>query len=136
MSRATSSGDIGPSEPFRSQIGYEDKDTDPGAKNSTTVSSTISDSRFAKIRNNGLLQRCWAIVSWTPSGCRWDPENPPKFSIALNLLFAVVSWPWPFSETPFNTYLSLGLYMHWWISLTKAGWHFHRSKSILQSPDS
>jgi hypothetical protein len=93
MSRATSSGDIGPSEPFRSQIGYEDKDTDPGAKNSTTVSSTISDSRFAKIRNNGLLQRCWAIVSWTPSGCRWDPENPPKFSIALNLLFAFVSWP-------------------------------------------
>ncbi|KAL3482067.1 MFS general substrate transporter, partial [Aspergillus californicus] len=25
---------------------------------------------------------------WTPPRCRWDPENPPKFNILLNLLFA------------------------------------------------
>ncbi|KAL5334166.1 MFS general substrate transporter [Aspergillus crustosus] len=25
---------------------------------------------------------------WAPPNCRWDPDNPPKFNILLNLLFA------------------------------------------------
>jgi hypothetical protein len=32
-------------------------------------------------------------LSWTPKTCRYDPENPPKFSIWLNLLFSFVSTP-------------------------------------------
>ena len=39
----------------------------------------------------------WAIIgtiyqglSWTPRTCRYDPENPPKFSLAMNFLFAFV----------------------------------------------
>ncbi|KAF2673247.1 putative major facilitator superfamily transporter [Microthyrium microscopicum] len=35
-----------------------------------------------------LLQKAWKIIIWTPPNCRWDPENPPKFSMALNVLFA------------------------------------------------
>lgn len=27
------------------------------------------------------------ILTWCPPRCRWDPANPPKFSMALNLLF-------------------------------------------------
>ena len=41
--------------------------------------------------DNKFLRKCWTIFSWTPKWCRWDPEDPPKFSLALNLLFAFVS---------------------------------------------
>ena len=32
-------------------------------------------------------QKFYNIASWTPPRCRYDPANPPKFSLALNLLF-------------------------------------------------
>jgi hypothetical protein len=28
------------------------------------------------------------VISWTPPRCRWDPENPFKFGLPLNILFA------------------------------------------------
>lgn len=31
------------------------------------------------------------IVAWMPKNCRYDAERPPKFSLGLNLLFALVS---------------------------------------------
>ncbi|KAF3767919.1 MFS general substrate transporter [Cryphonectria parasitica EP155] len=31
------------------------------------------------------------ILMWTPPRCRYDPDNPPKFSLALNLLFALTT---------------------------------------------
>ena len=33
-------------------------------------------------------RRIYDRVFWVPPNCRWDPENPPKFSMALNILFA------------------------------------------------
>lgn len=27
-------------------------------------------------------------IYWVPPNCRWDPSEPPKFSMALNILFA------------------------------------------------
>ncbi|KAF2083211.1 MFS general substrate transporter, partial [Saccharata proteae CBS 121410] len=33
-------------------------------------------------------RRAYDIVSWVPPRCRWDPEKPPEFSMALNILFA------------------------------------------------
>ena len=27
------------------------------------------------------------VLTYTPKRCRWDPENPPRFSMGLNLLF-------------------------------------------------
>ena len=33
-------------------------------------------------------QKFFNIVTWTPPWCRWDPENPPTFSIWHNVLFA------------------------------------------------
>ncbi|RDW88914.1 hypothetical protein BP6252_00946 [Coleophoma cylindrospora] len=41
-----------------------------------------------RICQNPFARRCWEAVSWTPQRCRWDPESPPTFSMALNLLFA------------------------------------------------
>jgi hypothetical protein len=48
-------------------------------------------------KESSRLWRAWArietsktyqILSYTPARCRWDPESPPKFSQALNCLFA------------------------------------------------
>lgn len=44
-------------------------------------SSNISTSRFASVR------RAYDAISYTPKRCRWDPVEPPKFTIWLNLLF-------------------------------------------------
>ncbi|MCJ1389110.1 hypothetical protein MMC18_001964 [Xylographa bjoerkii] len=34
-----------------------------------------------------LWVKCYSIVSYTPKRCRYDPANPPGFSMPLNLLF-------------------------------------------------
>ncbi|KAL8647880.1 MAG: hypothetical protein Q9210_005296 [Variospora velana] len=35
-----------------------------------------------------IWQTIYRVLSYTPKRCRYDPANPPKFSTALNLLFA------------------------------------------------
>lgn len=40
--------------------------------------------------STSVISRCKNIVNvfmYTPKRCRYDPANPPKFSMALNLLF-------------------------------------------------
>jgi predicted MFS family arabinose efflux permease len=37
---------------------------------------------------NSRCSRVYEVLSWTPPNCRWDPEKPPQFSMALNVLFA------------------------------------------------
>ena len=81
--------DIGPPQPFVAASRENNVETDIEGNDST---STISETRFARLRHNGFLRRCWHIISWTPPRCRWDPKNPPKFSLPLNLLFAFVSY--------------------------------------------
>lgn len=29
-----------------------------------------------------------SILFWSPKWCRWDEQNPPKFGLPLNILFA------------------------------------------------
>jgi hypothetical protein len=38
-------------------------------------------------KSNTLWTRIYNIISYTPPRCRWDPEKPPEFSMALNVLF-------------------------------------------------
>lgn len=35
-----------------------------------------------------IWHRIYNIIFWVPPNCRWDPENPPGFSMSLNFLFA------------------------------------------------
>jgi hypothetical protein len=58
---------------------------------STSTRSSDEKPPFARIRENGFLRKCLELVSWTPKRCRWDPADPPKFSMGLNLLFGFVS---------------------------------------------
>jgi len=41
---------------------------------------------------DSLRGRLWRVVVWIPPRCRWEEENPPKFTLGLNLLFGLVSW--------------------------------------------
>ena len=59
---------------------------------SDSVSSRSSDDvkKFRKLREDGFTGKCWGIISFTPSRCRWDSEHPPQFSLGLNILFSFV----------------------------------------------
>ncbi|KAI9051122.1 hypothetical protein LZ554_005225 [Drepanopeziza brunnea f. sp. 'monogermtubi'] len=65
-------------------------DASGDANASVTASRPGSDEkrRFARVRDNEFASKIWRVVSWTPKRCRWDPDSPPKFGLALNLLFA------------------------------------------------
>jgi len=64
--------------------------------NATPSTASIDEKRrFAQARDNAFARRCWNFVTWTPTRCRWDPDDPPKFSMALNLLFGFVSADFP-----------------------------------------
>jgi hypothetical protein len=41
--------------------------------------------------HTGLLAKTQMILTWMPNSMRYDPDNPPKFTLGLNLLFAIVS---------------------------------------------
>jgi predicted MFS family arabinose efflux permease len=38
-------------------------------------------------QRRSLWLRIYDVISYTPKRCRYDPENPPPFSMALNVLF-------------------------------------------------
>lgn len=35
-----------------------------------------------------IWKRVYAVLTWTPPNCRWDPNKPPQFSMSMNVLFA------------------------------------------------
>ena len=47
--------------------------------------------RLAKVKESGVANAIWKVLTWTPKRCRWDIDDPPKFSMGLNLLFGFVS---------------------------------------------
>ena len=50
------------------------------------ATDAIRQDQLSKFRQ--FLSRAWVTINWTPPNCRWDPEKPPQFSLALNILFA------------------------------------------------
>lgn len=60
--------------------------------------NTVDGQDLADISTaNGLQARGWSIIyrlwNWKPKPARYDPENPPKFTIWLNVLFGFVKPP-------------------------------------------
>ena len=41
------------------------------------------------------LLTCLVSILSTPKNCRYDPENPPKFTLWLNFLFSAVGIHYP-----------------------------------------
>ncbi|KAK3712898.1 hypothetical protein LTR37_008783 [Vermiconidia calcicola] len=53
---------------------------------STSIESTNTPDE--KSTEQSKWRRAVEIIFWTPPNCRWDPDDPPKFSMGLNILFA------------------------------------------------
>lgn len=51
--------------------------------------TTPDESSQSKGRRTAL-GRLRHILTWAPKNCRYDPNEPPQFSLSLNLLFALV----------------------------------------------
>jgi hypothetical protein len=61
------------------------------AEKPLSARSPREENRLGGMLDIKFLRTCGTVVSWTPKRCRWDPDDPPKFSFTLNLLFAFVS---------------------------------------------
>ncbi|KAK0663654.1 putative uncharacterized transporter YgaY [Lasiodiplodia hormozganensis] len=59
----------------------------PKAEGQTSTPSS-SDEASTTLAKSSIWRRMYGIVFWVPPNCRWDPENPPGFSMSLNFLFA------------------------------------------------
>lgn len=68
---------------------------DNGAEN---YSSNKTSSSLAII-----FRRIFGLLNWVPPSCRYDPENPREFTLALNLLFGFAG---TFTVFPEALYLS------------------------------
>lgn len=66
----------------------EDKDTTAAA--STPRSSAQKDEQINEKtgRPRSLGRTIQHVLLWCPARCRWDPDDPPKFSMPMNILFA------------------------------------------------
>lgn len=74
-------------EPTRSTESVSDADThiDDSGEN---VARITSDAKPTVSTSPTRLRRILTILNWMPPWCRYDPKNPPKFSVFHNLLFA------------------------------------------------
>jgi hypothetical protein len=65
---------------------------DPAAEHSASTSSlgnnSEKDSKASQTWRWIRSSKVYRLLSWTPPGCRWNPEKPAKFSMGLNVLFA------------------------------------------------
>ncbi|KAK3073620.1 hypothetical protein LTR53_004630 [Teratosphaeriaceae sp. CCFEE 6253] len=59
----------------------------PPDVSSSNVSQTSGPPKSASTPTPSLWQRTYSTLFWTPRRLRWDPAQPPKFSMGLNILF-------------------------------------------------
>lgn len=65
------------------------------SQESNSINCTIDEGkkqRFSKINENRIMKFFWGMVTYTPKRCRYDVDEPPKFSLWMNLLFAFVGF--------------------------------------------
>ncbi|CAJ2502984.1 Uu.00g103780.m01.CDS01, partial [Anthostomella pinea] len=70
-----------PAQPVMSQAAAE---TD-GQDGPQPLPPTDTAQRDAKER--GILARALSALNWMPPWCRYEPQNPPKFTLGMNILF-------------------------------------------------
>lgn len=39
---------------------------------------------------NNTLAKVARVLNWMPQRCRYDPENPPTFTLSMNIMLALV----------------------------------------------
>ncbi|KAI5860856.1 MFS general substrate transporter [Durotheca rogersii] len=63
------------------------KESGPSDSRSESVIAVDEDDS-APSKRRGLLAKAVAVLSWMPQRCRYDPENPPSFTLSMNILLA------------------------------------------------
>lgn len=77
--------------------GFADEKTEriPDGDIGTTSPSSSSDCGSQRVGDEKGRDGVWVfavkVLTWTPKKLRYDPNNPPQFSLAHNFLYAVVS---------------------------------------------
>ena len=85
-----------------SSSGRDDRglETSGGAGNgdavNTVAKARTSPNELARVASSQrkprtVLETMHHYLFWTPPNCRYDPENPPEFTMGLNFLFSFVS---------------------------------------------
>jgi len=77
------SGEDGSGHPWQSSVG-------DSSHNTATHQEKLPQEASIFKRSAVAGRRLFEVFPWTPPACRYDPDNPPKFSLGLNLLFSFV----------------------------------------------
>lgn len=59
-----------------------------GNEDEKSHTSNVQNATEEPIAKRTYWKKVIEIISWTPPRCRWDPENPSRFGLPLNILFA------------------------------------------------
>lgn len=62
------------------------QDAGPGASNTKDK----GEGGRASIAAKPKPRLTWRILLWAPKRARWDDDNPPPFTLGLNILYAFV----------------------------------------------
>lgn len=66
--------------------GRNEKNTNTNDNDNYHVNDNGNANEVNHLSRSPLL-RVYDILTWTPPRCRWDPKNPPRLTMPLNLLF-------------------------------------------------
>jgi hypothetical protein len=72
----------------RTEVEAEGADPITPASTALSPNSDSNSQPPSKSQSQSLLRRIWTILTWMPPWCRWDPNQPPVFSMSMNVLFA------------------------------------------------
>lgn len=56
-------------------------------KDQAVAMVSVSTPESGMVKKPSVGRKFVQALTWCPPRCRWDPDNPPEFSMALNILF-------------------------------------------------
>ena len=74
--------------PQEVQTTADNGDSQTGLATSPSEESEGQILEDEKVKNSSRWRRAYEIAFWCPPNVRWDPDQPPKFSMGINILFA------------------------------------------------
>lgn len=81
-------GDNMPSNLATAASADDEADTGQAATEANDRDRTPIDS--SRTAQDGITAKFLRAINWMPTWCRYDPDHPPKFTLAMNILFAFV----------------------------------------------
>lgn len=100
----------------RIEVGNETRSPSPSPSDSDYDAHRGGDDKGS----GGIIGSVVRVFTWTPKKLRYDPKNPPQFTLAHNFLYAVVSFQK--SDTKKRA-----------VVLRNTGGNFYRGQPLLQS---